>query len=330
MKKRKVLLAAVICIFLGGIILSIGWVMGGRGIRFDSSSKDKFKLMGSAREYSVYDMDYEAFKGVLIDVPDCDIYVGRSENGKFGVDMRLTIYDDEDVEFYVTDEKNGQPGYLVIKNNSESPALSFNFDFFSQNEQYIKLYIPDGNYDYICAGSSNSSITFEDVSAKNEIGADCKNGSITLKNVSADYVFAQTTNSTAVVEDVSAQRLRVETTNGNILLKNAAADSVDASTSNGKVELDDVSGADAVVKTSNGQIVFDNVDFNNRIEAQTSNSSIKAVFAGKNSDYSYDLKTSNADISLDGDKLGTKYKGGSGQIDVKLKTSNGDITVKYN
>ena len=103
MKKRKVILAAVICIFLGGIILSIGWTMGGRGIRFDFAAKDKFKLMGSAKEYSVYDMDYEAFRGVLIDVPECNIYVGRSDNGKFGVDMRLTVYDDEDVEFYVTE-----------------------------------------------------------------------------------------------------------------------------------------------------------------------------------------------------------------------------------
>ena len=310
MKKRKVILAAVICIFLGGIIFSIGWTMGGRGIRFDSSSKDKFKLMSSAKEYSVYDMDYEAFRGVLIDVPECDIYVGRSNNGRFGVDMRLTIYDDEDVEFYVTDEKDGQPGYLVIKNNSESPAISFNFDFFSENGQYIKLYIPDGDYDYIRAGSSNSSITFEDVSAVSEIGADCKNGSITFKNVSADYVLALTTNSKAGMENVDADKLRIETTNGRIELKNVNASTINAS-------------------TSNGEIVLNNVDIDTSLEAKTSNSSIKAVFAGNSGDYSYDVKTSNATVTIDDEKYGTKYSGGSGNASVTLKTSNGNVKVDY-
>ena len=39
MKKKVLLLTAVVCIFLGGALFSIGKVMGGRGIVFDFTGK---------------------------------------------------------------------------------------------------------------------------------------------------------------------------------------------------------------------------------------------------------------------------------------------------
>lgn len=329
MKKKRIMLAAVVCIFLGGILFSIGWAMGGRGIEFDFSKKDKLKIARELKEYSVSDMDYEAFRGVIMDVPDCNIYVGRSKNGKFGVDMRLYTYDYDDIEFYITDEEDGQPGYMVIKNNSETPYISFNFDFTGEKEQYIKLYIPDEKLDYINAGTSNESIVFENISAENEICADSSNANITFKNVSSEYVYAQTTNGSVKMDGIQADGLVIKTTNDKAELKNAAAGSVNIKSTNDKIELENVNGADAVVETTNGNINLHNVRFGSSIDARTTNDSIMAALEGHPSDYSYEIRTSNDLIRIGGGKYEDYYTGGDGPIKVRLETSNGKVTVEY-
>ena len=71
------------------------------------------------------------------------------------------------------------------------------------------------------------------------------------------------------------------------------------------------------------------VYFDGTLEAHTSNGSIKASLYGEDSDYYYELKTSNGSIKLGSEVHGKKYTGGNGQSKLKLNTSNADITVKF-
>lgn len=346
MKKKVWLITAVVCVLLGGGLFFVGRAMGGKGIVFDFSEKEKFKLIGELKEYSFADMDYEAFKSVLIDVPECDIYIEHSDNGKFGIDMRLYSYSDDDIDFEVYKSEGEQIGNLLIKNSSETPKISFNF--YINYSQYIKLYLPDGDYDYIRAGTHDSDIVIKDVSTKNEIVADCKNGSITFtgvsgekvsantsnanitfKNVSGNSVSANTSNADVDMESIDATELKLETSNGEAELINVSADNISAKTSNGDIDFDNVRGADAVLKTSNSDIIMDNVEFANSIDAETSNSDINLTLIGKREDFTYDIKTSNSQINIDGHEYGTRYTNGDGQPDIKLVTSDGDVTVDF-
>ena len=137
MKKKVLLLTAVACVFLGGVLFSIGKVMGGSGIVFDFTGKG---IISDAqfKELSFNDMDYDAFKSVTVDAANCKIYIYSSDNGKYGVDLKLYNYDDDNIQFGVEGDE------LIIKNSMNGARLSFIYNLFNDDEQYIKLYIPDG------------------------------------------------------------------------------------------------------------------------------------------------------------------------------------------
>lgn len=131
------------------------------------------------------------------------------------------------------------------------------------------------------------------------------------------------------MEGVTAEELTVTTSNGTAQLSSVQADRLNVKTSNGEVELEGVSGVEALLKTTNAEIALREVYFDGALEAHTSNGSIKASLYGEDSDYYYELKTSNGSIKLGSDVHGKKYTGGKGQSKLKLNTSNADITVRF-
>lgn len=322
MKKKVLLLTAVICIFLGGALFSIGKVMGGSGIVFDFTGKGVISD-AQFKEFSFNDMDYDAFKSITVDAANCKIYIYSSHNGKYGVDVKLYNYEDDNIQFGVEGDE------LIIKNSMNGARLSFIYNLFNDDEQYIKLYIPDGECESIDVSTANENIVIEDISATKKVSADTTNANITFSNVSGETLSAVTTNSNVGVEGVTAEEFTVSTSNGTIQLSNVQADQLSVKTSNGRVTLEEVSGVEALLKTTNAEISLRKVLFDGVLEAHTSNSSIKASLYGEENDYYYELKTSNGSIKIGSDVHGTKYTGGKGQSKLKLTTSNADITVKF-
>ena len=67
-RKKILLIISAVCIVVGGILLSIGDVMGGKGISINLFDNDKIKLVSELEEYSINDMDYESFDSVFLDL----------------------------------------------------------------------------------------------------------------------------------------------------------------------------------------------------------------------------------------------------------------------
>ena len=323
MKKKVLLLIAAACMVIGGILFTVGSLMGGKGLIINPTGVDKINLVSEISEYAVEDMDFEAFDSVLMDMSNCEVCVKRSENGRFGIDMKLYTYNPDNIEFGVTD------GQLIIKNIDDNVGLSFNFDFFDDKQQYVYLYLPEVQFDSINVSTSNERVIIEDIEAENEIYVDSSNAQISIKNADAPKVSASSSNETVSVENVMTELLKLETTNGKLELKDVTADSLRAETSNEKVRFDNVSGVDAVIKTTNGELILNEVYFDSSLDAATSNSDAELVLAGKRDDYYYDLRTSNGTISIDGADCGEKYKGGKGNSEVTLTSTNGDVKVEF-
>lgn len=322
-RKKILLIISAVCIVVGGILLSIGDVIGGKGISINLFDKDKIKLVSELEEYSINDMDYESFDSVFLDLSNCEVRIMRSENDKFGVDMKLYTYNKDNIEFSV---ENGQ---LTVKNTSDGKNMLFNFGFFNDKQQYLYIYIPDGKYDFIHVSTSNEKIIFEDIEVNGEVYAKSSNADISFSDIDASDVTAYSSNAEIDMDNITTEVLKLETSNASVVLKNVTADSLSAATSNSTVEFDGVSGVDAAVKTSNGDIILNNIYFDKSLEAKTSNSKIKTVMSGERDDYSYDISTSNGTITVDKDKCGKKYNGGKGSSKVKLTTSNADVVVQF-
>lgn len=127
------------------------------------------------------------------------------------------------------------------------------------------------------------------------------------------------------MEDIKVEQVKVKTSNGRINLRNIEAESVDAQSSNGELTLDLVSG-NIKGKTSNGRINIMTDDLDRSMQLTTSNGKINIVTEKEPTNVTFDVQVSNGKINiLD------KYQGnatiGNGDHTIKLKTSNGSITV---
>ena len=70
MKKKVLLIISAVCIVVGGMMFSVGNMMGGRGFNIDLTGSNRIKLVSELQEYAVKDMNYEAFDSVLTDLSD--------------------------------------------------------------------------------------------------------------------------------------------------------------------------------------------------------------------------------------------------------------------
>lgn len=142
------------------------------------------------------------------------------------------------------------------------------------------------------------------------------NGAIHVQNV-AGQVQCQTSNGQIEVEGAVAL-VTAKTSNGRISLKNCHA-SIDAQSSNGRVEMNDCHLlGNSRLKTSNGAISVQLAsDHPIALEADTSNGSIKSELPLEN-----EVRKSSF---LSGLLFATSQEA---PFDLKLKTSNGSITIQ--
>lgn len=140
------------------------------------------------------------------------------------------------------------------------------------------------------------------------------------------------------------ESVQVEGNNGRINLEGIQAKDIDVKTDNGRIELKDIHSSSINVRSSNGKVIFDHVAGN--ISGKTNNGSIKLVTADL--DRSINFETDNGKIEILTDhepadatldlRVGNgkiNYFGkndwnaviGSGTNVIKLKTSNGSITL---
>lgn len=321
--KKKVLLFAAACLGLGMVLAGVGAVLGGRGfaLRWGASG---FSFKGE-QYYTFYDMDVEAFSKITVKVSNCPVTVLPSNDGKYGVDIRLAVGSEEDTPLRIAD------GELVLE-NSVKIWVGWNLDFLSfiGEEEHVILYLPEKVYEEFYLSTSNADITVEEVNTgENLLYVHTSNGKITLTGVYAEEVDAKTSNSAIVFEEVCGDKAEAKSSNGRIEFTQVEIREIKADTSNASVRFDGVYGVTAQIESSNGSILLDTVHFDELLEAKTSNSSIEAVLDGGREEYSVDASTSNSEVRIEGEDYGKKYLGGEGEAEVILRSSNGKITVEF-
>ena len=322
MKKKVLIFIAAICVLLGGAMLAAGLKMGGTGVGFNINKE--LKVVAEPTEYRVADFDYAAFSGIDIDVSEATVEIVRSEDGKYGVDLMLYSYSDKDVQCEVVDDT------LVIKRSDRFFSINVDFSFFTSEDEYIRLYLPEAVYDGVSIDTSNAARSIKDLDAgSGNITAVTSNAPVSFTNANGQKILADTSNSGVTLEKVNADELKVDTSNGRVELANVESEILNVESSNGAISFTDVSGAEAVLDTSNSKVTLLRVRFDRKLNVENSNGAIEVTLLGSREDYAYDIDTSNANITIDGDTCEDEYRGGKGDARVKLDTSNAAVRVEF-
>jgi len=197
------------------------------------------------------------------------------------------------------------------------------------------------------ADTSNSSVTAEDIGGSARLRT--SNSRITASAIKGGLI-ARTSNAKLEVKDIAGDA-DLRTSNGGIDAKNIKG-KADAVTSNGSIVAENI-GGDLTGSTSNGRLDINKVL--GAVDLATSNASVKAadlngggrgimlttsngsidvtlgqatglVEATTSRDYSVIIEVPNVQPTKDGST--TKVKVGPGNQPIRLKTSNGKITVR--
>lgn len=297
MKHKGIILWAII----GGILVITGCILcvagialgGGRAV----SIGPKGLTIGDQERYYYESDAIENISQVNINVSNMKVRFEPSEDEYFrvkcdaskGPGVGISLGSSESEEIEISCEN----GVLnVVQENKINIFVFHIFSLFS-GEDVLTIYVPkENNFQEIKVQSSNSAISL-------------------TQNIQAERVDLHTNNGIVRIDNIFCSKLcKVKTSNGKIEC---------SGTFHGEVDLD----------TSNGAIQIGGT-YKKGLEAKSSNGRISAKIEGKRSDYSIDLDTSNGSITIDGVRVKDAYsENASKNEEIRLKTSNGSIEVKF-
>lgn len=336
MKSAKGLIGALVLTLAGGAITGTAVSMGAKPQQIvdnyyekgvDNFSGLNLSLpdmdLSDMEEFTVSFDDMESFNEIDIKVYNCPIIIEASKDGKYSVDVNLLYHQDSDVPKVEVDNEK-----LVVENDRKLVVSFFNFDWSAN--QYVKIYVPEDKISQINAKTSNSKIEVNGLDLKNgEAELVSSNGSIIVDDVYASEVKADTSNSEISFKNVKAEVIKIDNSNGKVEMSSCEAEEYDVKTSNSKINAENIYGVSGELVTSNAAITLDGVDFLKELEVKTSNSNIDITLNGKSDDYKIKADTSNGNVYLDGKKQDKEYRDKSGDSSIVLKSSNGNIRIKY-
>ena len=267
-------------------------------------------LGGSADSGKVHcfsNMDMTPFTDICVDVRNCPVQVERAVDGKYGVDVRVVVRKDEDLTI------ENLNGTLTVRKIRQNKWSGFRMQFMGAREkEYVKLYLPEAQYNKVKLLTSNASVTVNGLEAVNDLlSIDTSNAGVKLNGVQ--------------VNDC----LKVDTSNGSIALNQVFGREFVADTSNASITMERVFGEKVTADTSNGGIRVKESEIAQVLNADTSNGSIEVTLAGEENDYNIHADTSNAKILVNGRSVGSEYNTYGGRKTVRLDTSNGRIAIGF-
>lgn len=314
----------------GAVLLAVGLAFGGRGISISNNMKvvteDDYEL------YSYKNMDLKEFESINIDMTNVPIYILSSDNGKYGVDVQVYIEDEEKIRIDVDDKE------LIVKDSHEFYWFAFelpSINIEKKEKEYVKVYLPEKEYDEFDIDTSNGKIILEDIGSYiNELNLNASNAGVEVIKCNADKLVVDTSNGKVIVSDAKIEEIIVNTSNSGIEFENIEAENVNADTSNGAVKVMDSALEILEVDTSNSSVTVENIKMlsdKGSINIVTSNGIITAVLPDySEKDFKITADTSNADIYLNGENLKESiYNTKEGKRKLNLNTSNGKIEIEF-
>lgn len=149
---------------------------------------------------------------------------------------------------------------------------------------------------------------------------------IGLPNREYGTIKAETDNGTIDATQINVKTLEAETDNGEIILKEVESKNVVVESDNGDVVIEDSLGT-INGKSNNGNVTIMTKTINQPMDLETDNGNILIQTQDQAKNVLYRVKPDNGRVTIYGQSTTEKVIG-KGDIEIKLTTDNGNITVE--
>lgn len=241
MSSSKLIKLALLFIVVGSVMFFAGRSLGGSGFYIDN--RFHIKSFGTDEYFEYSNMELDAFTDIKVDIRNCPITVKKSEDGHYGVSVKLYSPDSGSI----TAEVNGHT--LTVKGNDTFRWILWDVSLgLTRQEEYVIIYLPEADYGKFELATSNASINLAEISGK-AIAAETSNGSVTAADLTVTESLDIETSNASITTVLSGAendyKIEADTSNANVYI-NSRKEGREYKSKNGSIKLN--------LETSNGTI----------------------------------------------------------------------------
>jgi len=295
---KKIRIIILLCIAVGLVLSAIGLATGAsRSLYWDRTG---IYISGSGIS-SITEQNIGSVKSIHVDAGFSDVEFISSDT--YGVDLF-----GENMEWQWTLEGD----VLRVSHNQGTRMMLLNFDFFSGQRNYARIYLPDNVHLetlYIKTGSGN--IDIGNFNADN-IEVNNSFGNITLSNITSDHLQVDLNSGRFVGTNLTLQSLTYSNRFGNGRFQNVTTQGLSAESNSGDIYIDGEVSGETIIHAEFGDIRL------------TTSKAIR--------DYSYNISVRFGSITFDGQRQGDRssiISDSTQENHLQLTSSSGDIRVNF-
>lgn len=216
---------------------------------------------------------------------------------------------------------------LIVKAKRQEQIRRFWFITIIGNigRAEVIIYLPKKHYEQIVIDNTNGAIKVSELFAK-KFNLKSDNGRILSESIQGEVLDAYSDNGRVVLTNSAILKVKVGSSNGKIIAENVEANHLRLESDNGRVELKDVVG-EIEARSRNGRIIAKLKTVKHPLNFVTDNGQIVLNTVGKLENVDMECITKWGAISIYNEQT-TSYAHGTRDYSIRLKTSNGKITVE--
>ena len=251
-----------------------------------------------------------------------------------GVNVSIVPTDMKHAIIETKDKDNLTDATMVIKNDTlivkavrQEQIRRFWFITIIGNlgKADVIVHLPKKQYEQIVIDNTNGAIKVTDALAK-RFYMKSDNGRILTENIHGEMLDAYSDNSRVVLINTAILNVKAGSSNGKVIAENVEANHLQLESDNGHVEVKDVAG-EINARSRNGRIIAQLKTVKHPLNFVTDNGSISLKTVGKLENVDMACTTRWGTVTIYNEQT-TSYVHGSKDYPIKLKTSNGKITVE--
>jgi len=215
--------------------------------------------------------------------------------------------------------------YISIKRQEQVRRFWFITIIGTINTIDTVVYLPKKQYEKLVIHNDNGRIKVSETIAQ-QFYLQSDNGRILTDYIQGKVLDAHSANGRVVLTETNIDLVKASSNNGRIIAENVKGQELQFDSDNGRVEMKNVLG-EIKARSRNGRIVAQLNTVQSPINFETDNGQIILSTEGKIQNIEIDSWTAWGSVSIYNEKT-SHYSHGTRANTIKLKTSNGKITVE--
>lgn len=314
---KVILIINVALLLLGGILIGVGLLLGGRGSWAFNINPGNTNF--NTVEYTDNTMDLDDFDNIKVDVDSMDISLVK------GDEYKIEYHCIKDKEPEINVENN----ILDVKRKTQN---NFNFFFMSMDSERLTITVPeDQNVDIVV---SSGDINVNAVNVEGKIRT--SSGDIDINDSNGESLSVEATSGDISIERCEYEdELKVKQTSGDSKLFEVKADDLSVEGTSGAKIIDNCEAKKAYIKTNSGDKSVSSSEFEDlTVDGTSGDTTVKDSKIGeiksKTTSGTFEMRSSeldNSNITVTSGDIIIDIKGNVADYGFSCDVTSGDVKI---